>query len=42
MRRRHHRRKETEGDRYAHLLLGSGDRLKSAALKHVVAEMVYA
>jgi hypothetical protein len=33
---------ETKSDRYAHLLFGSGDRLKSAALKHVVAEMVYA
>jgi phage/plasmid-like protein (TIGR03299 family) len=30
---------ETEGDRYAHILLGNGDRLKSAALAKIEAEI---
>ena len=29
-------RQETEGDRYAHVLLGSGDKLKAAALELAV------
>jgi phage/plasmid-like protein (TIGR03299 family) len=33
---------ETEGDRYAHILLGGGDRLKATALELVITEMANA
>ena len=31
---------DTDSDRYAHILMGSGDRLKSAALKRMEAEVL--